>query len=467
MEKPSTTKQLVGIGTSHKLFHNEAGVAYVEVNVDKHTEVWPVEEHEYKSLLSRLFFRLTNGVANDKSLDEAGALLSAFAIYEGDQREVSVRVASRGSSIFIDRANPDWNSVGIGLSGWKLFDRPYFTRKPGMLPLPEPQVGGSLKNLRKFVNLTDEQWVLYQAFLVSCLRPNGPYWILVINGQQGSGKSVLSSVTRSLIDPNRVVSQGSFKSEEDLVITAQNSHLVVLDNLSKITDSQADALCRLVSGSGFRTRKHYTNSDENLMQTVNPVVLNGIPNFVSRPDLEDRSLQLWLRPLADRKTEQSFWAEFEEARPSILGGLFSAVSEATRNLDEVEVADDIRMQDSFKWALAAEPALDCSPGDLLKALKANKARRIDEILSNDQLTDLIRLHAESKCKETGSWIVSPKELERALTNRHSDIEIPVPAQLSNHVMRVIPVLADAGVRVKRLERSNKGARYEFSVGSAG
>lgn len=83
-----------------------------------------------------------------------------------------------------------------------MLNKPYFTRTKGMQELPVPLSGGTLKDLRPFVNLTDEQWPLYQAFLVSSLRPAGPYWILVLNGRQGSGKSVLSRVTQALIDPS-------------------------------------------------------------------------------------------------------------------------------------------------------------------------------------------------------------------------------------------------------------------------
>jgi putative DNA primase/helicase len=467
VKQVNDSQRLIKIGSSHTLFHSATNVAYAEIPVDQHVEVWPIESSEYKALLIRQFYQKTRRAVSDKLLKEVTTLLATRARYDGAQREASIRVSGQGSNVFIDRTNSEWNTVGIGLTGWKLFDRPFFTRKRGMLELPEPKVGGSLADLRQFVNLTDEQWTLYQAFLVSSLRPDGPYWMLVLNGQQGSGKSVLSAVTRSLIDPSQVVSQGSFKNENDLVIAAQNSHLLVFDNLSKITDPQSDALCRLVTGSGLRARELYTDSNENLMQVVNPVVLNGITNFVTRPDLEDRSLQLWLKPLPSRKPEQTFWEEFEEAKPSILGGLYSAVSKAISRLDSVEVTDDIRMIDSFRWALAAEPALDCGPGDLLKAYRANKARRTDEMLSSSPLIDLIRMLAEQKCKKDGNWVVSPKQLQSALMNRTSDLDIPEPAQLSNQLIRNITVLAAAGVNVCKLDRTAKGARYEFSVGNAG
>ena len=44
-----------------------------------------------------------------------------------------------------------------------------------------------------------------------------------------------------------------------------------------------------------------------------PVILNGIEDFVNRPDLADRSLFLTLEPIPEehRRSEQELWAAFE------------------------------------------------------------------------------------------------------------------------------------------------------------
>ena len=67
-----------------------------------------------------------------------------------------------------------------------------------------PERGGNVNELRELVNLPDDDsWVLYVSNLVACLFPEGPYPILVVNGEQGSAKSTLSKFTRALIDPNK------------------------------------------------------------------------------------------------------------------------------------------------------------------------------------------------------------------------------------------------------------------------
>jgi hypothetical protein len=72
-----------------------------------------------------------------------------------------------------------------------------FRRAKGMLPLPVPEHGGQLAELRPFVNVqTAGEWILLTAWLVAALRPTGPYATLVVHGEQGSAKS---SVTRVLL----------------------------------------------------------------------------------------------------------------------------------------------------------------------------------------------------------------------------------------------------------------------------
>jgi hypothetical protein len=55
---------------------------------------------------------------------------------------------------------------------------------------------------------------------------------------------------------------------------------------------------------------------------MRPVILNGIKEVISRPDL-DRSIFLTLAPLPEalRRSERDLWQQFELARLGILGAL--------------------------------------------------------------------------------------------------------------------------------------------------
>ena len=77
-----------------------------------------------------------------------------------------------------------------------------------MTALPIPQPGGSIDDLRPFVNLPeDDDWILFVATLVAALRPTGPYPILEVLGGQGSGKTTLVRITQKLVDPSTATAE--------------------------------------------------------------------------------------------------------------------------------------------------------------------------------------------------------------------------------------------------------------------
>jgi hypothetical protein len=72
-----------------------------------------------------------------------------------------------------------------------------------MLPIPAPERGGSIEALASFLNLPcRNDFVLIIAWLLAALRFGGPYPLLAISGEQGSAKTVLSKLLKSLVDPN-------------------------------------------------------------------------------------------------------------------------------------------------------------------------------------------------------------------------------------------------------------------------
>jgi hypothetical protein len=92
-----------------------------------------------------------------------------------------------------------------------------------MLALPEPRPGGSVEELRPFVNVgSEEDWVLLASWAVAALRPSGPYPILALHGEQGSSKSTTARLLCSLIDPNEAALRSEPRGERDLMIAATN-----------------------------------------------------------------------------------------------------------------------------------------------------------------------------------------------------------------------------------------------------
>ena len=87
--------------------------------------------------------------------------------------------------------------------------------------------------MRDFINVkADEDFILVIAWLLAALRDTGPYPVLTVIGEQGSAKSTLMEILRSLIDPNVANLRSPPRDDRDLFIAAGNAHVLAYDNLS-------------------------------------------------------------------------------------------------------------------------------------------------------------------------------------------------------------------------------------------
>ena len=248
-----------------------------------------------------------------------------------------------------------------------------------MQPLPLPVRGGSIESLAPFLNLASENdFVLVVAWLLGALRAGGPYPVLAIAGEQGSAKTVLSKLLRALIDPSVAPVRALPRDERELFIAASNGHVLAFDNLSGLPPWLSDTLCRLTSGGAFSTRRLFTDQDEILFAAARPIILNGIEEVITRPDLADRAILLMLAPIAERqrRPETVLWREFELARPRILGALLDAAAHGLQMLPQVRLQWLPRMADFALWAAACESAF--RPAGTFDAAYSNNRREAIE-----------------------------------------------------------------------------------------
>jgi len=319
--------QLMELALNHlhwDLWHWEDEV-YVSFYVKGHQETHKLNSPPVKRCLRHQFRNHTGRAPSSAAVTDSIAMLEAEAFAVGWERPIHVRVANYEGVLFIDLGDKSWRIVRIDMHGWKVIeaaDAPVvFVRPYGMQALPESKPGGRLDALTKYINVAPEELALVYVWIIAAFWPSGPYPLLVLIAEQGSGKSTLVRALRRLIDPNKSPFQSLPKDEEGLMISAKNRWLLALDNLSDIRPWLSDALCRLSTGGGLNRRKLYTDDDEVIFDVQRPVILNGIADLASRPDLADRALVLRLPRIDERqrKPESEFWAAFEHDLPHILG----------------------------------------------------------------------------------------------------------------------------------------------------
>jgi hypothetical protein len=395
---------------SGSLFHTAAGVAYADLIIDGHRETWAVRSRQFRTWLRGRYYEETGCAANLAAIASALDLLEAKAQFDAPEREINLRVAVHQGSVYLDLADKAWQCIEINAEDWRVISAPpaRFRRTAGMLPLPVPQKGGSVDLLRPFLNVSrGNDFILVVAWLLAALRPREPYPLLAIAGEQGSAKTTLTRVLRALTDPNVAPVRALSRDDRELMITANNGHVLAFDNLSGLPASFSDSFCRLASGGSFAVRRLYTNDEEVLFQAARPIILNGIEDVVTRPDLADRAIFLSLPAVANeqRRCESEFWREFEIARPAILGALLDASSYGLRMLPSIRLASLPRMADFVVWVSACEGAF-WPRGTFMQVYGENRRSAIEDVIDGDPFAAYVR-HLMTTRR---SWIGTASDL---------------------------------------------------------
>jgi hypothetical protein len=246
----------------------------------------------------------------------------------------------------------------------------------------------------KYVNVEESDRVLIAGWLLAALRPHGPFPILLLLGEQGTGKSHSSRTLKALTDPSGVPLRPPPRDDRDLLVAALNSWVLALDNLSGATPQLSDALCRLATGGALAGRKLYTDAEESAYNIQRPVILNGIDDMASRPDLADRCIHLALPPLTTRFTESEMGDMFKDDAPSIIAALLDGLVLALRDHRRVNIGQLPRMADFAQWAAAGVPALGFTAHEFMEAYRRNQADAVALGLEASAVASTLRSFAE-------------------------------------------------------------------------
>jgi hypothetical protein len=458
--KPTQAELLIKLAGDAELFHDANLKGFATIAVDAHLETWPIRSKGFRSWLLRRFFQATGKAPGSQAMQDALGVLEAQAHFDGPEHEVYVRVAHVDGKIYIDLANKYWLGVEITPQGWRVVDNPpvKFRRPRGLAAMPTPQPGGSLDDLRAYINCRPEDWPLVVAWILGAFSL-GPYPIMIFQGGQGTAKSTMAKILKNMVDPGHTPQRATPKDIRDLMIAASNSWCLSFDNLSSIPPWLSDAFCRISTGGGLSTRELYSDDDETILDAMRPQILNGMDSLVSRGDLAERAILLDLPRIqpGDRRCEKALWAEFKAARPGILGAVFNVLAAALANVNVVKLEESPRMADFAVWVVAAEPALPCKPGTFLNAYSRNQAVVVEHSLEGDVVAVAVRAFMA----ERDIWEGSPSDLLEALealtpeSTKRSKFWPKAANSLSNRLRRAATFLRTIGIEI---ERAKSGGR---------
>lgn len=403
---PTQADILIDLAQSAELFHAPDGTGFADLDINGHRETWPIRAKGFRRWLARRFFEATGGAPSSEALQSALNVIEAKAHFDAPERVVHVRIGGLDGRLYLDLGDDTWRAVEIDATGWRVIDNPpvRFRRAAGMQALLAPVAGGSVETLRSFLNVrSDADFVLVVAWTLACLRNRGPYPVMVLSGEQGSAKSTFSAILRALLDPNTAPLRALPREDRDLFIAATNGHVLAFDNVSGLPAWISDTLCRLATGGGFAVRQLYSDQDEVLFDAARPVILNGIEDIVTRPDLADRAVFLTLEPIPEerRRPEQELWAAFEVERPRILGVLLDAAAKGLAMLPQTRLDRLPRMADFALWATACETAL-WSVGTFWSAYCGNRDEAVEGVIDADPIAAAVRALMATRTEWTGT-----------------------------------------------------------------
>lgn len=438
-----------------ELFHAEDGACFAVLH-ETPRKTFRLDTQAFAEWLGYAYYRDTEGekgpgrAASDTAIKTARLVLTGIAKNDGPERKVFLRAARLGEAYYLDLGTDDWHAVEISAAGWRLVDRPpvHFWRATTTRPLPVPVPGGDLSLLWRYANIPKEVRPLVKAWMLEAWRPETPFPILELIGQQGTAKSSTQDKLRRCIDPNAVNLRAAAKSVEDLFVSAGCNWLVSLNNLSHLTPNIQDALCNLATGGGFAARTLYTNADETLVEAKRPVVINGIVPLVTAQDRTDRVIHVELPEIATYRSETEIDQAFEQDAPLILGGLLDLFVLTLRHLPAVRLDRPPRMADFAALGEAMRRAEDQPPGAFLTLYQGNRRHSVARSLDALPVASAIRTLAEAETTPLVFEDTMGKLLDRLSQYRDSAEAWPKSARgLGDVLRRQRPALAQIGILV--------------------
>jgi putative DNA primase/helicase len=459
--RPAQRDQLLVYINNVEVWHDDADRAYATFPVGSHRENAPIRSSRFRHWLTLQYLDEHETAPAKNAMDGCLNAAEARAVAQGPRYTAFIRMAEHQGRLYLDLCDDGWRAIECTKNGWTIVDRVpvKFVRREGMLPLPKPeqvteQCSG-IEELRSFFgNLSQAHFALVVAWLMSCLRDTGVYPVLMVHGESGSGKTVLTKLLMDLIDPRAEKALSIPKDDRALIVFAKQTYLIGFENISVIPAWFSDALCRLASGDSFVAVKLYTDDELAVHKAKRPIVLNGIPRLAEREDLASRTFAVSLPPMtADRVTEPDLLERWRLAKPRILAGLLDGVCSALRNIESVRLPEEPRLIGALKWATAAEANFGFDDGETFNAYRESARETIQAAFEADivaiVLASFIR-NSTTKC-----WEGSPTQLFGEINAHASEVQRKMkswpasPAGLTNRIERAAPVLRSQGVVVER------------------
>ena len=408
----------------------------------------PLTDRAFRSDLASAYFARFKTVPNSSAMSDALAVLEGDALSQ-DPEAVELRVGRLPEGDIVLDLGVGSRAVVVNAEGWQVVERsPLLFRRTALTgEIPPPTRGGSLTALRNLINLDPEDWELAIGWLVASMIPDIAHPVVLVDGQQGSGKTSFARVMRSVIDPSPCPVTSEPRDADGWAVTASGVYTIVVDNVSRILPWWSEALCRCSTGDGWVKRKLYSDSSLAVLSFRRNVMLTSIDAGALRGDLADRLLKLRLVPLnqQSRRSERDLDKRFRRHWPAILGALLDLLSQVLRQIESGSNPPALpRLADFGRVLWAMDRALGFPEGKgAFPCFEGQRCLLAEDVIEGDGVANEVRLLAMG-----GRWTGTMTELGKAIKPDQTPKDWPANARaLAGRLARVEPALREVGVEV--------------------
>jgi hypothetical protein len=286
---------------------------------------------------------------------------------------------------------------------------------------------------------------------------------------------------------------------DDVAAAAQQQYCLMVDNVSRIDKATSDMFCVISTGGTLVVREYYEQGRTIALKLHRALFITSISPVCTAPDLMTRVVRREVQPVAGGcyVSEEEMRAAFAEARPKLLGAIYTLLSAAMRQLPEVRTRKHWphRMVSFDQLGEAVVIAGGGKPGKFLEIMGGIRERMARRTASGDTFTlALLAALRKLAAKPTDTVQVSL----RAIVNRKPSLAVvetdgriqitarpgalrsamPRPTFGEDHalpgtdrafldaVRRVQPLLASLGVTCKEAQFGSRAlVVFEFQAGA--
>ncbi len=465
--EPSVAEKLVQLGKSLYRFTVGDNGQPLAVPLTGSPIAKPLDGKTFKQELSALYHDDSGRVANGNAVNEAVATFSGFA-NRAEREEVFFRCADLGDRIVLDLGDTTGNVVEITAQGFNVLDvSPVVFRRSETLGVLARPTTPNLEHFRSLVPADDESFRMVVLWLVAS-HFDLPRPILFPQASQGAGKTTLVRWLKRLTDPSPAEVNPLPRDEKHWKTLATNSHVIVLDNVSRLEAWVSDAFCRAVTGDGAIERTLYSDNTPSVYSFKRALVLTSIHLASLRGDFTERLLPVTLQRIPDdeRRPERELEATFQAHVGETTAELYRLTAGVLAQLHTVQLERPPRMADFARIATALD---NVTGWDTFNTYTTRAKELVADVAYNDEVGRLIIGLAS---EITRSTTYTAQELLNVLREpaRLPTMSNDFPRnaqQLGTRLAYLAVPLQQAGVVLEKGRRSARERRWILSPTSDG